>query len=59
MIGTKINFNKGEFIVTYFDGNEIRIKRTTEPKIEVAGDYKDNKIKLMGWSSFLPYKIVK
>lgn len=58
LVGRKIYFNKGEFLVTYFEDDEIRIKRTTEPKIEVSGEFKDGKIKLMGWNNYLTFKQV-
>lgn len=56
-----IQMNGGEFKVVYLDNkdNEVRIQRTTEPMIVIAGDFNDNGIKLMGWRDFADYKIIK
>lgn len=59
--GDVIQMNGGEFKVVYLNEkfNEVRIQRTTEPMLVVAGDYNETGIKLMGWHKFADYKIVK
>ena len=57
--GQLINFNKGLFEVIFIDTDEIRLQRTTEPKITVWGMHKENEktIKLIGWTKYAPYEL--
>ena len=59
--GQLINFNKGLFEVVFIDTDEIRIQRTTEPKITVWGLHKskEKQIKLIGWKNYAFYELAQ
>ena len=59
--GQLINFNKGLFEVLFIDTNEIRLQRTSEPKITVWGMHrpKEKQIKLIGWKNYDSYELAR
>jgi len=59
-VGQLVSFNEGLFRVLFIEDNEIKVQRTTEPKITVWGSYKPKQklIKLNGWKNYVPYKLI-
>tara|TARA_R110000851_G_scaffold303502_1_gene461104 strand:+ start:331 stop:519 length:189 start_codon:yes stop_codon:yes gene_type:complete len=59
--GQLIKFNKGLFKVVFIDTNEIKLQRTSEPKIIVCGSHrpKEKEIKLIGWKNYDSYELTR
>jgi hypothetical protein len=56
--GNLINVNGGTYEVLKISADEVLLKRTEHPMIEVCGEVINNKIRLEFWRNFHPFTTI-